>query len=586
MIRAQAALSQAAPPPFKPPSQLSIYKSSESSIRIFNSALLTSDFVLQMEPVGLAVGVAGLAGLFSACIDCFNIIQQGRYLGRDYFILETKYMNQRLRLLTWGRACGLGGPTPGSNSISWSEDIRTAVSETLIRIASLFQDHRALRKRYGLSMDHSASDGTMSATNMLGALTSKLRATGLAVADSPVFTSLPGRSFAKRPSVQASFRWAVDDKRKFAELVQHLKDFIDDLEALTVDLNIPQRQRELIQAEVEHISDPVELETIEQARMGCADAVADAASLRLFQIGMTDGPRDTSPPAAEGASPVTDTTSTVVSENDWDMVKSESTPETGCSAPFYQVLHRVACETQPPKIFFDAPSYQHCPETETDSQWLVVDADSPFRDPAPLHLSGQHPLPNFKSFLRRNRTWLYFIVFKDYRCSHDVDEPRDSSPSETNIYLVSLSLCNRLNKRTSWQSTTFLLHPNTELRYPHSWFYHNRKELTDPLHLKRPLTQAQHVVETLLEFVRDSMSELYDFFDNSFGDRPTMRYIRWHELPLLFIHVRIGLGSLFGLFSYVSTPSPSNHPSHPPLPTFTNVAGIIHVLDILLRCDV
>ena len=43
-----------------------------------------------MEPVGLAVGIAGLAGLFTTCIECFNIVQRGRYSGRDYEILEAK----------------------------------------------------------------------------------------------------------------------------------------------------------------------------------------------------------------------------------------------------------------------------------------------------------------------------------------------------------------------------------------------------------------------------------------------------------------------------------------------------------------
>jgi hypothetical protein len=38
----------------------------------------------EMEPVGLAVGIAGLAGLFTTCIECFNIVQQKRYFGRDY----------------------------------------------------------------------------------------------------------------------------------------------------------------------------------------------------------------------------------------------------------------------------------------------------------------------------------------------------------------------------------------------------------------------------------------------------------------------------------------------------------------------
>ena len=59
-----------------------------------------------MEAVGLGVGVVGLAGLFSACIDCFELVQRGRYHGKDFLLLETKFTNQRLRLKTWGRACG------------------------------------------------------------------------------------------------------------------------------------------------------------------------------------------------------------------------------------------------------------------------------------------------------------------------------------------------------------------------------------------------------------------------------------------------------------------------------------------------
>lgn len=180
-----------------------------------------------MEPVGLALGVAGLAGLFSACLECFNIVQQGRYLGRDYSILETKYTNQRLRLLTWGRACGFADASSPAD-IPWNDDTRLAVTETLMRIASLFKDHRTLRKRYGLSMDQSTLDRALSAPRVLGALTSKLRATSLAVTESGVFT-LPGRSSSKRHSFPATMRWAIDDKRKFAELVQHLKDSLTTL---------------------------------------------------------------------------------------------------------------------------------------------------------------------------------------------------------------------------------------------------------------------------------------------------------------------------------------------------------------------
>ena len=37
-----------------------------------------------MEPVGFAIGVAGLAGTFTACVDCFEYVQLGRKFGADY----------------------------------------------------------------------------------------------------------------------------------------------------------------------------------------------------------------------------------------------------------------------------------------------------------------------------------------------------------------------------------------------------------------------------------------------------------------------------------------------------------------------
>ncbi|KAK4034304.1 prion-inhibition and propagation-domain-containing protein [Parachaetomium inaequale] len=292
-----------------------------------------------MEPIGLAVGVAGLAGLFSTCIECFNIVQRGRYLGRDYFILETKYTNQRLRLLTWGRACGLtDAGTPAAEG--WDEDILTAVSRTLAQIALLFQDHQALRKRYGLSPERSGLGGRVSNTQaILNALTSGFRDTSLAISEAAVFPPLP-RSPAKGPSISAAVRWAVDDKRTFAELVDHLKDFIDGLEGVTAGLNVPQRQREMIRVEVGHISDFSELEMIEEARMGNSDAVADAASLRLCQLQDTASVVPAAgPPIARG--PVTTPGSPLPKETihsvdpDWDMVEPTMAQSTGSTDSCY-----------------------------------------------------------------------------------------------------------------------------------------------------------------------------------------------------------------------------------------------------------
>ena len=64
-----------------------------------------------MEPVGLGIGIAGLAGAFTACVDCFEYIQLGRQFGHDYGKCLLKLDVAKLRISRWGVAMGLG-PEP------------------------------------------------------------------------------------------------------------------------------------------------------------------------------------------------------------------------------------------------------------------------------------------------------------------------------------------------------------------------------------------------------------------------------------------------------------------------------------------
>lgn len=43
-----------------------------------------------MEPVGLAIGVLGIAGLFKSCIDNFDIVVKAREFGADFDLLCTQ----------------------------------------------------------------------------------------------------------------------------------------------------------------------------------------------------------------------------------------------------------------------------------------------------------------------------------------------------------------------------------------------------------------------------------------------------------------------------------------------------------------
>ncbi|KAH8879064.1 hypothetical protein GQ53DRAFT_856395 [Thozetella sp. PMI_491] len=60
-----------------------------------------------MEPVGLAVGVVGLLGLFSTCLEAVERVDAYREFGRDSHHLATRFEAERLRFQQWGRAVGI-----------------------------------------------------------------------------------------------------------------------------------------------------------------------------------------------------------------------------------------------------------------------------------------------------------------------------------------------------------------------------------------------------------------------------------------------------------------------------------------------
>jgi hypothetical protein len=551
-----------------------------------------------MEPVGLAVGIAGLAGLFTTCLECFNIVQQGRYFGHDYWILEAKYANQRLRLQTWGRACGLADAN-GCEDLPWDDHVRLAVETTLQRMAALLQDYKTLQSRYGLSVVEPGSSRS-AASAILGTIASKLQLRTSSLIRAQIGAVSPWPSSSARPSLPKAIRWAVQDKQKFADLVQHLKDFNDDLDALTAELNVLQRQGDLIREEVGSIIDIEELKTIETARMGLRDPVADAASLRLCQI-QEEHPECTAEPSERHEANSTEVPSAITPTDcngqAWECLEhpASATMRSQEDLPYYQVLHRVLCDSQPTTTFFDEPSYQTT--SGTDGQWLVVDSYSPLRDPAPLHLSGRRPLHSFKSYLEHNNH-LAFLVFKEYKCSHDTDAARAAESTQSCIYLVSDALCSTLNS-FSLEAEPPSFCPTMELRSPYEWFYYNRSLLADMGHLGQSSdkddkdfgedgedhgedhgeedeedeedeeedgeedggeddgedgddatdqgdkddgfigndgndsdTYSQRVARTLLGCIQSCMATIYDELDQGMG---WTKMVKWEHLPLIFV---------------------------------------------------
>ncbi|KAJ4301501.1 Rho- BTB domain-containing protein 1 [Kalmusia sp. IMI 367209] len=249
--------------------------------------LLLFAFLLlpDMEAASLVVGIAGLAGLFSACTSAFRLVQKGRAFDKDYKIFETKFSNQELRLRAWGRACGLIDETQYDARLDEPELNRQLVS-TLECISLLLNDAKRLKDRYGLAPYTEPTDA-MQGESAIMTNSPSIISGGKLERRSSLTRLLRRRSRSQQSpsnSKVAVAIWVIDDREKFAELIKHLKDFIDDLENLTKATEIQHRQQIFIDYEIECIDDVEELEEIEMAKEGEEDAVSDAASVRLEQI--------------------------------------------------------------------------------------------------------------------------------------------------------------------------------------------------------------------------------------------------------------------------------------------------------------
>ncbi|KAG9494957.1 hypothetical protein J7337_013186 [Fusarium musae] len=60
-----------------------------------------------METAGLVIGVAGLAGLFTSCVEALDKIQSYRTFGTDSHVLNTQFKAARARFERWGPGVGI-----------------------------------------------------------------------------------------------------------------------------------------------------------------------------------------------------------------------------------------------------------------------------------------------------------------------------------------------------------------------------------------------------------------------------------------------------------------------------------------------
>lgn len=96
-----------------------------------------------MESAGFIVGVVGLAGLFSSCLEAVEKVQSYATFGNDSQALDAQFKATKARFERWGPAVGFkqGRLLETHHSALDSQEVKTAVEELLLVIKFIYDAH-------------------------------------------------------------------------------------------------------------------------------------------------------------------------------------------------------------------------------------------------------------------------------------------------------------------------------------------------------------------------------------------------------------------------------------------------------------
>ncbi|KAE8323675.1 prion-inhibition and propagation-domain-containing protein [Aspergillus sergii] len=161
-----------------------------------------------MEPVGLAVGVLGLFGLFNTCLDVVNKYDAWKDFGSESRCLTAQFEAQKLRLQKWSEVVGIEDESVSSKHHQLLDDPRTRsnVQHLLLAIKAICGHEQA-----------------PSSTAISRVETDSL--------EGPMFRK-HGNSLTFRGSKRQRFNWALRGKEKRIAQVAQFSSLVDDLHSL------------------------------------------------------------------------------------------------------------------------------------------------------------------------------------------------------------------------------------------------------------------------------------------------------------------------------------------------------------------
>ena len=230
------------------------------------------------EAVGLAVGLIGLAGLFSTCVDCFKLVQVYSAKAGDFELLQTMLDNQQFHFMAWGKACGFMDP---DRTKSVFDDPSCAsrnrrIADTMEKIIGLLGDGEGLKKKYGMKAYRAPIGAKLIDAPSMSAFAKAFRNT----------RNFYSTSLQRTAQITGTMRWSIEDRDKFDKLVQNLRDLLSDLSRLTEDIGVKDRQSLIVEYEVEMIDDEPSLEAITAASAAedDDDMISSVASRKLSRV--------------------------------------------------------------------------------------------------------------------------------------------------------------------------------------------------------------------------------------------------------------------------------------------------------------
>ncbi|KAF2815325.1 uncharacterized protein BDZ99DRAFT_194019 [Mytilinidion resinicola] len=195
-----------------------------------------------MEPAGLAVGIAGLAGLFSASVDCFEYVQFAKNFDQDLVTSQLKLDAAGFRLSRWGEAIRIHDHA----TASLPEDRYKRAEKILTDLCNLFVQGQEKSEIFGDSSTATYDPGAdMSPAQLF--------------VHSGIITKTRKRVERQRPNFLKRTKWALYKKKELASLIDDIAALVSQLELILLPGQEPaqtlQRVAELDAAEITEVAE-------------------------------------------------------------------------------------------------------------------------------------------------------------------------------------------------------------------------------------------------------------------------------------------------------------------------------------------